>query len=362
MARPYRRPTARTTATVRTREPYHPLVETVTLTSGGHARSALLSRPPDAGAVPLVVMLHGTGGSAAFAADETGWAAFAADRGFAVAFPDGLPVDPDAPPRFLSNPQRWNDGSSRPGDFPHADTDDVTFLADLIGELTIRRGIDPHRVYLTGFSNGAGMAFRFAAERGDLLAAVAPLAGYCHIGGRPRMMSSTALFTSPREGEVDAGSGATAAGGRSFPTTPHPSSADAAADLPLKGGGEEGSLVATPTLFIVGDADLLIPLAGGAARLPWGNKVVPRPPVADTLVKWAGMLGCDPTPRVVSNADGIVESVYPGSVEFRSVVVAGLGHHWPGGEGQFNPRIGGPPSDRLDANARLWAFFERHRR
>lgn len=282
-------------------------METLTLTSGGHPRSALLFRPPAAGPVPLVVMLHGTGGSAAFAADETGWAAFAAARGFAVAFPDGLPVDPGSPPRFLTNPQRWNDGSSRPGDFPHADTDDVTFLAELIGELTARHGVDPRRVYLTGFSNGAGMAFRFAAERGDLLAAVAPLAGYCHV-----------------------------------PTVrvPHP----------------------VHTLYIAGDADLLIPLAGGTARVPWGNKVVPRPPLADTLAKWAGMIGCEPTPQVVANTGSVVETVYPGPVEFRSAVVAGLGHHWPGGKGQFNPRIGGPPSDRLDANARLWAFFERHRR
>ena len=282
-------------------------METVTLTSSGHPRAALLFRPPVAGPVPLVVMLHGTGGSAAFAADETGWGGFAAARGFAVAFPDGLPVDPTSPPRFLTNPQRWNDGSSRPGDFPHADTDDVTFLADLIGELADKHGVDPRRVYLTGFSNGAGMAFRFAAERGDLLAAVAPLAGYCHVP---------------------------------LARVPHP----------------------VPTVYVVGDADLLIPLAGGPARLPWGNKVVPRPPVADTLAKWAGMIGCEPTPRVVSNAAGIVESIYPGSVEFRSVVVAELGHHWPGGKGQFNPRIGGPPSDRLDANERVWAFFEWHRR
>ena len=297
-------------------------METVTLTSGGHPRSALLFRPPVAGPVPLVVMLHGTGGSAAFAADETGWAPYAAEQGFAVAFPDGLPVDPTSPPRFLTNPQRWNDGSSRPGDFPHADTDDVTFLADLIGELAARCGVDPRRVYLTGFSNGAGMAFRFAAERGDLLAAVAPLAGYCHIGERPGL---------PRPTQT-------------------------------AGVNPAARNVAVATLYIVGDTDLLIPLAGGTARLPWGNKVVSRPPVADTLAKWAGMIGCEPTPQVVSDADGVIESVYPGPVEFRAAVVAGLGHHWPGGKGQFNPRIGGPPSDRLDANARLWAFFERYQR
>lgn len=278
-------------------------MDTIHLNSGGVPRRSLFFRPPGVpGPLPLVVMLHGTGGSAAFAADETGWATFADERGFAVAFPDGLPVDPTSPPRFLTNPQRWNDGSTKPGDLIHSDPDDVQFLADLIRHLIEVRGVDPHRVYLTGFSNGASMAFRFAAERGELLAAVAPVAGYCHA-----------------------------------PPVRAP---------------------ATPTLYVVGDADLLIPLQGGSARVPWGNTVVQRVPVADTLAKWAGMIGCEPTPREVSNEHGVTEAVYPGPVEFRSVIVSGLGHHWPGGKGQFNPRIGGPYSDRLNANERLWAFFE----
>ena len=117
-----------------------------------------------------------------------------------------------------------------------------------------------------------------------------------------------------------------------------------------------------PTLFAVGDSDLLIPLHGGPVRVPWGNRTLHRLPVADVLAKWAGMLGCDATPVPVSDADGVSEAIFPGPVEFVRVVVAGLGHHWPGGKGQFNPRIAGPPTDRLTANERLWAFFQRHRR
>jgi polyhydroxybutyrate depolymerase len=283
-------------------------VDTLTLFSSGFPRRVLLFRPPGVvDPLPIVLVLHGTGGSADFAADETGWADLAEERRFVVAFPEGLPHDPDSPPRFLSNPLRWNDGSTPPDDPLHTDTDDVAFLADVI-RTQISRGVaDPARVYLTGFSNGAGMAFRFAAERGDLLAAVAPVAGYCPV-------------------------------------------AVVEASAPVS------------TLYVVGDADLLIPYAGGPVRLPWGNRVVNRPAVPDTLAKWAGLIGCEPTPRVVSSHDGVVESVYPGLVDFRSVVVSGLGHHWPGGKGQFNPRIGGPPSNRLNANERLWAFFERQSR
>jgi polyhydroxybutyrate depolymerase len=253
---------------------------------------------------PLVVMLHGTGGSAEFAAEETRWAEFADEHDILVAFPDGLPLDPDRPPSFLSNPKRWNDGSTRPGDPFHSDPDDVTFLQEVIHDAVAHGPADPKRVYLTGFSNGASMAFRFAAERPHMLAAVAPLAGYCHI-------------------------------------TP-------AAVVPP-----------VPTLYIVGDQDKLIPLYGGPVRIPWGNREVIRPTVDESLAKWAAGLGCATTPELVTEADGVREERFAGPVDFTKVVVGGLGHHWPGGKAMFNPRIAGPPSDVLNGCRRVWEFFDR---
>lgn len=254
-------------------------------------------------------MLHGTGGSAEFAAEETRWPAFADTHRLLVAFPDGLPVDPSRPPSFLSNPKRWNDGSNLDGTgrVPAALPDDVDFLSQVIRHVVRHANADPHRVCLTGFSNGAAMCFRFAAERPAELAAVAPLAGYCHV--------------SP------------------------------AAVLPP-----------VPTLYLVGDHDLLIPLDGGPVRVPWGNRVVERPTVDARLGKWAIALGCSPTPEVVSDADGVREERFAGPVEFTKLTVSGLGHHWPGGKAMFNPRIAGPPSDRVNGCERVWGFFERHRR
>src|SRR5262245_49254155 len=138
----------------------------------GFRRSFLLHVPPRTGPVPLV-MIHGAGGSADFAAEETGWSQLADPEGFAVAYPEGLPARGDRTAKFLTNPQEWNDGSGRGGQ------DDVGFLVAVLDNLA--EFIDRRRVYVTGFSNGAGMAFRLAAEWADRVAAVAPVAGHCWV-------------------------------------------------------------------------------------------------------------------------------------------------------------------------------------
>ncbi len=261
-------------------------MEPITFPWHGRRRRYWLHRArnaPERG--PLLLMLHGTGGTALLAVEETRLAEFADRAGFAVAFPEGLAVTPDRPAKFLSNPQRWNDGSTRPGHPLHTDNDDVGFLAAVLDDATARANADPERVFLTGFSNGASMAFRFAAERADLIRVVAPIAGYNWI-------------EDPR------------------PSRP------------------------VPTLFLIGDADPLIPLQGGEVQLPWFPQPVVRPGIEPGLLAWKRGLGG------------------AAATHFEMEVIPGLGHHWPGGKGLLNPRIGGMPSDALDANGRIWEFFE----
>src|SRR5205085_10544906 len=105
-------------------------VERVTLDVRGRPREYLFFAPDGPGR-PLVVFLHGAGGTAAWADAETGWSVLAAREHFALALPEGLPPDPDRPPKFLTNPPRWNDGSPGPTGAPSA-ADDVAFLAALL--------------------------------------------------------------------------------------------------------------------------------------------------------------------------------------------------------------------------------------
>lgn len=254
--------------------------------------------PPGA---PLVVVLTGTGGTAAWLDRETGWSKLAAQESFALAIPEATPPDRAAPPAFLTNPPRWNDGSPSFSEKPQPD--DTAFLSAVIAGAA-DRGADPGRVFVTGFSNGAGMAFRFAAERADRVTAIAPVAGYCWV----------------REPK---------------PARP------------------------VPTLYTVGTGDLLLPFRGGEVQLPWTNRLVRRPPIADTLERWATALGCSPVP-IVQREGTVRVDRYPGPVLFDAVTVEGLGHHWPGGRAQLNPRMAGPPSDAVNATEMIWAFFKRH--
>lgn len=257
---------------------------------------------PASPGAPLVLFLTGTGGTAEWADRETGWSELARREGFALAVPEALPPDPTKPQTFLTNPPRWNDGS--PPLFQPPVTDDVAFLTAVIDDAVLRFGANPARVFVTGFSNGAGMAFRLAAESSERVAAIAPVAGYCWV-------------PDPR------------------PARP------------------------VPTLYMVGTRDLLIPLRGGDVRLPWNSRLVRRPPVSDTLERWARALGCAPVPVLTSDDATVRVERYPGPVAFDAITVEGLGHHWPGGRALLNPRLAGPPSAAINATERIWDFFRR---
>jgi polyhydroxybutyrate depolymerase len=182
--------------------------------------------------LPVIFLLHGTGATPDWFARETEFVEAARLAGFSCVLPEGLPIHPDKPPKFLTNPLRWNDGSTQVGDHLHTDADDVLFLDRLAVEL---REEGATMLFVAGFSNGAGMAFRFAAERAELVAGLAAVAGYCWSDAKPSR--------------------------------------------------------SVPGLYIVGDSDPLIPLPGGVVRSPWGGRSVQRPSVAETLEKWEAANG-----------------------------------------------------------------------
>ncbi len=259
-------------------------------------------------ALSLVVLLHGAGATAEWAMGETGWDQTADREGFLLVLPQGTRADEAKPPNFLHNPPVWNDGSPRGARGRHG-VDDAAFLADVLDDVQGRYPI-AGRACVTGFSNGAGMAFRLGAELPQRLAALAPVAGHCWVEPPPLAR-------------------------------------------PL------------PTFYLVGDRDPLVPLAGGEIVSPWGRLRETKPSVRQTLARWAAALGCPDEPALVQADEGVVVERYgPGSegVELIATIVEGLGHHWPGGRGQLTRRLAGPPSDRVRANDLIWEFFRRQLR
>ena len=71
---------------------------------------------------PMVIMLHGAGGTGQQAVRQYGWERKAEKEGFIVAGPDAWRPFPEWPANLLTNPRFWNDGG---GDQPFSTTPTV---------------------------------------------------------------------------------------------------------------------------------------------------------------------------------------------------------------------------------------------
>lgn len=134
----------------------------------GTPRTAILHVPIAAAGhmAPLVIVLHGLGGSGD---DFQKWSAvdLVADReGFVAVYPDAIDG-------------RWSYGRPIIGPMPVVNgetVDDVSFIRLLIDDL-VKRGIaDRNQIYVTGMSRGALMAFTLGCALSDMIAAIAPVA------------------------------------------------------------------------------------------------------------------------------------------------------------------------------------------
>jgi len=255
--------------------------------------------------MPVVLLLHGAGGNSRNVMRQSAIAAAADARGVLIVAPDGTSPRPDRPPKFFTNPQMWNDGSGRRTG-PAYGVDDVGHLAALLDEVSARFHTDPARNYAMGFSNGASMALRLAAELPLRIAAVA----------------------------ADAG---------------HPFVAPAPGARPV------------PTVCVCGTVDPLIPLHGGKVRLPWGTSML-QPPYLESVRRWAEGQGCDPSPDVRERDAGVTTTRWTGEAGAEVVLhlVKGAGHVWPGGTSTMNARLVGTDPGVFDATSEMLGFLLSH--
>jgi polyhydroxybutyrate depolymerase len=241
---------------------------TITAVVGGIERRWIVVVPPnttDDTWLPLLLVLHGVGGTGT-AMRSLGFERLAAATGAVVVYPD-------------ANGPSWNDG--RPGMDPLVvnPADDVAFLREVVRRSVADLGVDPNRVAVAGYSNGALMAARAACDMADTLSAAVLVAG-----AGPRDVAQ-----------------------RCRPSRP------------------------VPVMVVFGTADSVVPYEGGQVA-PYGGKSRGQvAPVREVLDVWRSANGCasseqkdlPPGPRAVVRSSG---TGCRAPVElFR---VQGGGHEW----------------------------------
>ena len=282
---------------------------TQSITHDGLERTYRLHTPPGYDATeptPLVIALHGGGGSGEKMAELTGGLNALADQeGFIVVYPDGVE-------------KHWNDGRGIPKWRAHRENiDDVGFLSALIEHIGRDFNIDAKRIYVTGISNGGMMAFRLACELPEKIAAIAP------------------VVASISENLV----------------------AQCAPSQPV------------PVLIISGTEDPLVPWEGGEVRVGDQvlGKVLSA---SDTAQFWVIQNHCATSPIIAWEPDKdpkdgtqVRREAYEQCDNENEVVlyiIEGGGHTWPGGQQYLPESVVGRVSQDIDANEIIWRFFEGH--
>lgn len=266
------------------------------LTWNGEDRRVLVHDPPghEGRSLPLILALHGTGGTGRLMAHLSGLSRLADERGFRVAYPQALGEAGSEDPALGA---AWNAGPGT-GCPLHPGADDVAFLSAVVDRVDRHAPVDPRRIYVAGFSNGARMAYRMALAA-PWVAAIAAVAG------------------APVWGEA--------------PARP------------------------VPTLAFHGTEDRHIPYEGGVG--PLGRRL-PALPVREAMARWARLMGCDGEPERDSLEAHELDLWTSEACSVGLWTVAGMGHAWPGGR----PYALGadPPVRDLSAAHLIWAFFEAH--
>lgn len=246
---------------------------------------------------PLVLVLHGGGANGENAMRMADMEALADREDFILLYPDGTGRPGD---RVFT----WNAGRCCAYAL-ETNADDSGFLVALIDLFIQKFHADPKRVFVAGLSNGAMMAHRVAAEHGDRIAAIAPVAGGFNVD-------------------------------------------DVVPSQPVS------------VIEFHGTADRHAPLAGGTGEKSLFKRT--DRPVREGIDLWVRANGCVNDPEREENADWIREqySNGRGGTEVVFYTIQNYAHSWPGGRPGLRYGNADEPFPGLNASELIWEFFKTH--
>ncbi|MBX3067235.1 MAG: hypothetical protein KF844_01125 [Cryobacterium sp.] len=247
---------------------------------------------------PLVVMLHGGGGSGEQAEKSYGWDRLAQSQGFVVAYPDGLG---EVIPAWNVDGPNGSDPNCC-GQSGRTGVDDVGFVSQVVKTIQSKLSIDPNRIYAAGMSNGAILSYTLACET-DIFAAIGPTSG--------TMLTSC--------------------------DNPSPVS----------------------VIHIHGLQDTNIPFDGSKGE---GVASIDGPPVEDVISAWRSTDQCDSPTTSSHGVVTTSIATCPDGRAVELITIADAEHGWPGAPLKPDRPSGvkHQPSQALDATQTIWDFFEAH--
>jgi polyhydroxybutyrate depolymerase len=250
----------------------------------------------EGGKRPLLLALHGGGGTGKGMESLAHLDAVADEEGFVVAYPDGLQMG-------------WNDGRvETPAGQRGAD--DVGFLSALIDHFVAAYAADPARVYVAGISNGAMMSLRVACDLAGKVTAVGAVAGL-----HPETLAPCKLA-------------------RPIPVVLFAGTADPI--VPYTGGpilGDRGRVLSAPDTF------------ARWASLDGCTSEILTADLPHTLAEDRARTRRLTHPTCVGGARVVFYSIEGG------------GHTWPGGKQYLPEPVIGYTARELDASREMWRFF-----
>jgi len=279
-------------------QPAHAQDYTHSLPFGGRNRTYEVHVPPKfvgKGPLPVIINLHGGSSNAKVHRVQTLMDRTSNQCGFIVVYPEGTSAQ--------GTYYTWNAGSCC-GYSVLKKIDDVGFIKAMLDELPNQYSIDKRRVYATGMSNGAMMAYRLACEIPDRITAICGVSATMGVSG------------------------------------PQPS-------RPV------------PVMQIHGLLDRNAPFEGGVGE----NALlkIPHRSVREVAAWWCNVNRCKTRPAgIIKQADYTMENYDPGTGRPGAPVILYMlhegGHTWPGGI-DVTPNSGTGKVVAFDTNMKMWEFF-----